>query len=170
MKNIVLIGMPGCGKSTVGVILAKALGMGFVDTDLMIQRQQGNTLQNLIDTYGLDRFREFEEQALLGVTEKFDTVIATGGSAVYSRKAMEWLKKHGTVYYLSLPTDELMRRLNNIKTRGIAMRPEDTIEDVFSRRAALYEEFADTIVDCYRKSPEDTVSEICGSHRLASVR
>ena len=170
MQNIVLIGMPAVGKSTIGVLLAKTMGFSFVDTDLIIQQETGRLLQDIIDKDGLDAFCEAEERAICSVTVRENAVIATGGSAVYSRKAMEWLKKYGKVYYLSLPTDELMRRLNNIRTRGIAMRPEDTLEDVFSRRSALYEEFADMIVDCHGRSPEDTVSEICGYHRLASIR
>lgn len=170
MKNIVLIGMPAVGKSTIGVLLAKTMGFSFIDTDLIIQQETGRLLQEIIDTDGLDAFCAAEEKAICSVEVKENAVIATGGSAVYSRKAMTWLKKHGTVYYLSLPTEEISRRLNNIRTRGIAMRPGDTLEDVFSRRMALYEEFADMIVDCHGKSPEDTVSEICGYHRLASIR
>lgn len=162
--------MPAVGKSTIGVLLAKTMGFSFIDTDLIIQQETGRLLQDIIDKDGLEAFCEAEERAICSVSVKGNAVIATGGSAVYSRRGMEWLKKHGTVYYLSLPTDELMRRLNNIRTRGIAMRPEDTLEDVFSRRAALYEEFADMIVDCHGRSPEDTVSEICGYHRLASIR
>ena len=111
--------MPGGGKSTVGVILAKTLGMGFVDTDLMIQQQQKNTLQSLIDAYGLDSFREFEEQALLSVPDSSDTVIATGGSAVFCPKGMAFLKENGVCLYLDLPIEELERRLTNITTLGI---------------------------------------------------
>ena len=170
MRNIVLVGMPGAGKSTIGVLLAKTLGFAFVDTDLIIQQNTGRLLQDIIDRDGLDAFCIDEERAICSVTVERNAVIATGGSVVYSRKAMDWLKKHGTVYYLSLPTDEITRRLNDIRTRGIAMRREDTIEDVFNRRAALYEEFADMIVDCHGRTPEDTVSEICGYHRLASIR
>lgn len=158
------------GKSTIGVLLAKTMGFSFIDTDLIIQRETGRLLQEIIDTDGLDAFCAAEEKAICSVEAEENAVIATGGSAVYSRKAMMWLKKHGTVYYLSLPTEEISRRLNNIRTRGIAMRPGDTLEDVFSRRTALYEEFADMIVDCHGKTPEDTVSEICGYHRSAAIR
>ena len=161
--------MPAVGKSTIGVLLAKTMGFSFVDTDLIIQQETGRLLQDIIDNDGLDAFCEAEERAICSVEARENAVIATGGSAVYSRKAMTWLKRYGTVYYLSLPADEISRRLNNIRTRGIAMRPGDTLEDVYNRRAALYEEFADTIVDCHGKSPEDTVSEICGYHRLSSI-
>ena len=168
MKNIVLIGMPAVGKSTIGVLLAKTMGFSFIDTDLIIQQDTGRLLQDIIDKDGLDAFCEAEERAICSVSAEENAVIATGGSAVYSRKAMEWLKKHGTVYYLSLPVDEISRRLNNIRTRGIAMRPGDTLDDVFRRRMSLYEEFADTIVECHGRSAEETVSEICECHRLAA--
>lgn len=165
MQNIVLIGMPAVGKSTIGVLLAKTMGFSFVDTDLIIQQETGRLLQDIIDKDGLETFCEAEERAICSVAAKENTVIATGGSAVYSRRAMEWLKKHGTVYYLSLPIEEISRRLNNIQTRGIAMRPEDTLDDVFRRRAALYEEFADMTVDCHGRTAENTVAEIRGYHR-----
>ena len=117
MENIILTGMPGCGKSTVGVILAKTLGMDFIDTDLIIQIQQKDKLQPLLDRYGTERFRQFEEQALLSVTAKEDTVIATGGSAVFCEQGMSHLKKNGICVYLEVPCDELVKRLKNI--RGI---------------------------------------------------
>ncbi len=165
MKNIVLIGMPACGKSTIGVLLAKTLGFTFIDTDLIIQQNTGRLLQEIIDNDGLDAFCIVEERAICSVTNIENAVVATGGSAVYSREAMLHLKQHGLVYYLSIPTDELRKRLSNIKTRGIAMRPTDTIEDVFARRMALYEEYADITVDCLGKSAEDIVEEISGYHK-----
>lgn len=166
MKNIVLIGMPSVGKSTIGVLLAKTLGFEFIDTDLIIQRDAGRLLQDIIDKDGLDAFCIAEERAICSVAAEENAVIATGGSAVYSREAMLHLKKRGTAYYLSLPPDEIKRRLSDIKTRGIAMRPGDAIEDVFARRAALYEEYADVTIDCRGKSAEETVSEIGEYHRL----
>lgn len=169
MKNIVLIGMPAVGKSTIGVLLAKTLGFAFTDTDLIIQQNTGRLLQEIIDNDGLDAFCAEEERAVFSVNMTQNAVIATGGSAVYSRDAMMFLKKHGIVYYLSLPTGELTKRLSNITTRGIAKRPEDTIEDVFQRRAELYGEYADVTIDCFGKSPEDTVLEICGCHKSAGV-
>ena len=167
MKNIVLIGMPAAGKSTVGVLLAKTLGFAFTDTDLIIQQNTGRLLQNIIDEDGLDAFCIEEERAICSVTAEQNAVIATGGSAVYSREAMLFLKKHGLVYYLSLPTEEITRRLSDIKTRGIAKRPEDTVEDVFRIRAELYREYADITVDCLGKTAEETVAEICEYHKLA---
>ncbi len=166
MKNIVLIGMPAVGKSTIGVLLAKTLGFEFIDTDLVIQRETGRLLQDIIDREGLDAFCIAEERAICSVAAEENAVIATGGSAVYSREAMLHLKKHGLVYYLSTPLEEIAKRLSNIKTRGIAMRPGDTIEDVFKRRAALYEEYADVTIDCFGKTAEETVSEISEYHRL----
>lgn len=166
MKNIILIGMPAVGKSTIGVLLAKTLGFSFIDTDLIIQHDTGRLLQDIINTDGLDAFCIVEERAICSVAVCENAVIATGGSAVYSRTAMEHLKKDGIVYYLKLPCKELSKRLSNIKTRGIAMRPTDTIEEVFKRRMALYEQYADVTIDCLDKSPEDTVSEISGYHKF----
>ena len=111
MENIILTGMPGCGKSTVGVILAKTLGMDFIDTDLIIQLQQHDKLQTLVDKYGKERFKCFEEQALLSVTPRENTVIATGGSAIFCERGMEHLKKNGICVYLEVPCDELIKRL-----------------------------------------------------------
>lgn len=169
MKNVVLIGMPACGKSTIGVLLAKALGFTFIDTDIVIQQETGRLLQDIIDSDGLDAFCIAEERAICSVNSESGCVIATGGSAVYSRTAMLHLKEHGLVYYLSLPTEEVEKRLTNIKSRGIAMRRGDTIEDVFRRRRALYEEYADITIDCLGKSLEETVSEISDYHRAAEI-
>lgn len=170
MKNIVLIGMPGCGKSTVGVLLAKAMGFRFIDTDIVIQERTGQLLQQMIDNSGLDAFCIEEERAIMSVEETSGCVIATGGSAVYSRSAMLHLKQNGFVYYLSLPVEQVEKRLYNIKTRGIAMRPGDSISDVFRRRRSLYEEYADITVDCQGKSMEEIVGEICSQHRLIGGR
>lgn len=168
MKNIVLIGMPAAGKSTVGVLLAKAIGFSFVDTDLIIQQNTGRLLQDIIDKDGLDAFCIDEERAICSVSAEENFVIATGGSAVYSREAMLHLKKYGVVYYLRISAEELKKRLSNIKTRGIAMRPGDTIEDVFARRSALYGEYADITVECDGKSVEEIVEEIYDYHRNLS--
>lgn len=165
MKNIVLIGMPAAGKSTIGVLAAKTLGFSFIDTDLIIQQNTGRLLQDIIDNDGLDAFCDDEERAICSVTAESNTVIATGGSAVCSRAAMLFLKRHGLAYYLSLPVGELSKRLSNITTRGIAKCPGDTIEDVFRRRAGLYDEYADVTIDCLGKSVEEIVAEICGCHK-----
>ena len=152
--------MPGCGKSTMGVILAKTLGMGFTDTDLIIQQQRKNTLQRLIDAYGLDRFRDFEEQALLSVAEKSDTVIATGGSAVFCPKGMDFLKENGVCIYLELPLEELERRLTNITTRGIACRKGESLGDILAEREPLYKRYADITLNCDGLTAEQIIEKI----------
>ena len=160
MKNIILIGMPACGKSTVGVLLAKTLAAGFVDTDLILQRQRKNTLQKLIDRYGLDRFRDFEDEALLAVTETEDVVVATGGSAVFCDRGMRYLKQNGICVYLELPLNELQKRLSNIKTRGIACRRGESLSDIFAERSPFYEKYADVRIDCSALTAEETVDKI----------
>ena len=160
MKNIILIGMPGCGKSTVGVILAKTLGMDFLDTDLIIQHQQKNTLQRLIDAYGLNSFREFEEQALLSVRHSCDTVIATGGSAVFCSNGMSGLKENGVCVYLDLPVNDLRRRLKNIRTRGIACRKGESLEEIFAEREPLYKKYADVTLECSGLTTEQIVEAV----------
>lgn len=143
--NIILIGMPGAGKSTVGVILAKTLGLGFVDTDLLICRQTGMPLQDYINTQGIERFLQAEEHAAL-MLECERTVIATGGSMVYSADAMAHLQSGGRTVFINVGLDELLKRLKNITTRGIAVAPGRTMADVYSERLPLYEEYADITV------------------------
>ena len=143
-----------------GVILAKTLGMGFVDTDLIIQQQQKSTLQKLIDAYGLDRFREFEEQALKSVAEKSDTVIATGGSAVFCPEGLEMLGENGICLYLDLSVEELKRRLTNITTRGIACRKGESLEEIFAEREPLYKKYADITLKCTGSTTEQTVEAV----------
>ncbi len=160
MANIILIGMPGCGKSTVGVILAKTLGIGFVDTDLIIQQRENRLLQNIIDTDGIDYFLDCEAQAVKTVNcDNF--VIATGGSVVYREDAIEHLKKNGKIVYLDVPLDEIKRRLNNISTRGIAAQKNDSIDDIYNERVVLYNKFADIIIKTNGESVEKTVEKIC---------
>lgn len=160
VKNIILIGMPGSGKSTVGVLLAKALGTGFIDTDLIIQVQQRNTLQRLIDLNGLTKFNSFEEAALLSVNEEADMVIATGGSAVFCDKGMRHLKRNGICVYLDLPICDLQLRLSNIKTRGIACRRGEGLEEIMAERTPLYKKYADVQIDCADKNSEQIVEKI----------
>lgn len=159
MKNIVLIGMPSSGKSTVGVILAKTLGMGFLDTDLTIQQREGMLLQTLIDNHGMKRFLEMEEEAILSVHPE-NTVIATGGSAVFGDRAMEYLQSVGNVVYLELDYPELERRLHNIKTRGIAAEKGESLLDIYNKRIPLYEKWAQVTVNSVGKTVEETVSDI----------
>ena len=159
IKNIVLIGMPGAGKSTAGVLLAKALGMDFCDTDILIQRKANTTLQKIIEERGIEEFLKLENEVLSGVSME-NTVIATGGSAVYSKDAMENLCKNGIVVYLKLTPDVLVSRLSNIKTRGIAMKKGQTIESLFEERNPLYEKYALYTVDENSLSVEETVTDI----------
>ncbi len=144
--NVVLIGMPGCGKSTVGVVLAKKLGFRFVDSDIVIQDQTGRLLQDIIDSSGLDAFLQAEEAALTSI--KTDcTVIATGGSAVYSARGMEHLKQNGIVVYINLALDEIEQRLDDTATRGIAGAEKMTLDELYDERVPLYEKYADITVD-----------------------
>ena len=150
--------MPACGKSTLGVVLAKTLGMSFMDTDLLIQKEEGTLLQEIIDGQGIDAFLKIEERVLSGIRVD-NTVIATGGSAVYSEKAMIYLKSIGEIVYIKLPLKEIERRLNNIKTRGVAMDPGQTLEDLYNYRVPLYEKYADLVIDTSGKTLEESLVE-----------
>lgn len=165
MDNIILIGMPGAGKSTVGVLLAKTLGYAFLDTDLLIQEREGDLLQRLVDRLGVDGFLEREADVLCGL-ECRRTVIAPGGSAVCRERAMENLRRLGPVVYLHLPLEELTRRLNNISTRGIALAPGQTLEELYVCRAPLYRSYADLTVEVGGQSLEKTVEQVVTTLRL----
>lgn len=147
MNNITLIGMPGSGKSTVGVLLAKALGYGFLDVDLVIQQREGALLQDILDSRGVEAFLDAEETAVLSVRCERH-IIAPGGSAICREKAALHLKSLGPVIYLKVPLEELSSRIQNLSTRGIAMKPGQTLADVMAYRAPLYEKYADLIIDC----------------------
>ena len=142
MRNVILIGMPGCGKSTVGVLAAKALTMDFVDTDLLLQRKAGRPLQRMVDELGAEGFAHVEEACVCGL-EARGTVIATGGSVAMEDAAMEHLKEGGLVIFLRLPLETLSRRLKNMKTRGIAMEKGQTLRDLYARRQPAPLEWAD---------------------------
>ena len=159
MKNIVLIGMPGAGKSTVGVLLAKSTLRSFVDTDLVIQQKQGKSLCEIIGEEGTDRFLEIENEAIASCSF-YCCVVATGGSAVFGKEAMETLKKDGTVVYLKLPVDEIKKRISDIRTRGVAVKPGVTLEEIFKERKPLYEKYADFTVDCTGLNAEQCVGKI----------
>ena len=159
MKNIVLIGMPGAGKSTIGVLLAKSTLMDFTDTDLLIQKKYSSALCDIINEKGINEFLKIENDVICEA-EFHNCVVATGGSAVYGEKAMEKLKNSGTVVYLKVDAAELKKRINNIHTRGIAMKEGTTIDELYSERAPLYEKYADITVDCASLTPEQCVDEI----------
>ena len=155
-RNIVLIGMPASGKSTVGVILAKVLGMDFIDSDLVIQKRENKKLSEIIEKCGVDGFLEKEEQALLGINVS-GTVIATGGSAVYSEAGMTHLKQNAAIVYLKVGLDPLKKRLNDIKGRGVVLRGGETFDEMYKERTSLYENYADAVIDEETASIEDTV-------------
>ena len=159
MDNIILIGMPGSGKSTVGVLLAKTLGYGFLDTDLTIQQREGALLQEILDQRGLEAFLDAEEAAICSV-DCARTVIAPGGSAVCRPGAIGHLRQLGRVVYLRLSLGALEGRVNNIGTRGIAMSPGQTLADVYADRAPLYDQYADCTVDADGQTLEETVSAV----------
>jgi shikimate kinase len=152
--NIVLIGMPGAGKSTIGVIMAKQAGMAFVDTDVTIQISQQRTLQDIIDTQGYLALRQIEEDVLLSL-ELDDHVIATGGSAAYSHAAMMHLKEHGVVVFLEVSLATLEKRIHNFATRGLAKRDDQSFENLFDERMHLYQKYADIHINCGEMSQED---------------
>lgn len=159
-SNLILIGMPGAGKSTVGVVLAKRAGLGFVDTDLLIQMRAGKLLQDVIDGEGLEAFRTIEEQTL----REFDVcnaVVATGGSAIYSDAAMEHLTSIGRIIFLDVSLEDLEQRLSNMATRGLVIDPEATLADLYAERQPLYLRWAEIIVDARHKNLEQVVEEIC---------
>lgn len=161
-KNLVLIGMPGVGKSTIGVLLAKAVSRPFIDTDLLIQTAEGARLQDIIDEKGLAAFLDIEERCILGLAWT-NAVIATGGSVVYSARAMDHLKRRGVVVYLELPLDELERRVVNMGSRGIVIAPGQTFASLYAERTPLYRCYADLTVPCAGLSHEQVVDAILRS-------
>lgn len=159
MNNIILIGMPGAGKSTVGVTLAKTLGMNFIDTDLIIQERYNALLQDMINNEGIDSFLRKEEKSILSL-ECNNSVIATGGSVVYSPVSMAHLKKLGKIIYLMLTYEEVESRISNIKTRGIVIEKGQQLSDVFVQRTPLYEKYCDIIVNCSGLGMEEIIEAI----------
>ena len=159
MDNIILVGMPGAGKSTLGVLLAKATGKLFVDTDIIIQQKTKRLLQDIIDNDGTDAFLKLEEEILMSVNEE-NTVIATGGSAVYSEKAMEHFAKSGKIIYLHVDFAEIEKRVTNITTRGIVLKNGKSLADAFAERKPLYDKYAHITVDCTGASVEDSVRKL----------
>ena len=150
-QSITLIGMPGAGKSTIGVLLAKELAKDFVDTDVLIQVKEGKTLQDIMDASDYLNLRRIEEEVILA-TDLRNHVIATGGSAVYGDAGMRHLKNYGPVVFLSVSLAELQKRIHNYASRGIARRPDQSFDDVFEERNRLYRQYADLVVACDSKN------------------
>ena len=158
-SNIVLIGMPGSGKSTVGVILAKQASLDFIDTDILIQRAAGRSLQEIVDIEGYMSLRGTEEEVILKLDSR-SHVIATGGSAIYSRTAMEHLKKEGIIVFLDVNIDTLTLRVCDYDSRGLAKRPGQTLADLFAERMSLYRTYADVTVSCEGMTQEEVCATI----------
>lgn len=157
--NIVLLGMPGSGKSTVGVLLAKRLGKRFIDTDLLIQEQEGRLLSEIIEAEGLERFIEIENRVNASV-EAENSVIAPGGSAIYGQEAMEHFRKIGEIVYLKLSFRSVARRLGDLTKRGVVFRPGQTLRALYKERCPLYEKYADYIVECDGKKIGETLEAV----------
>lgn len=159
MNNIILIGMPGAGKSTVGIVLAKKLGLKFTDSDLLIQEQKGILLHDIIREHGLDGFRSIENEVNKSIKAS-KTVIATGGSVVYCTEAMQHLKAIGTIIYLKLPYDEIEKRLGDLEQRGVAIKKGQTLKSLYEERVPLYEKYSDITITCDGKQLREIVNEI----------
>ena len=159
MKNIVLIGMPGAGKSTVGVVLAKHEGFGFLDSDLVIQEKTGLLLHEVISREGDEGFRQVENRVNASLRVRH-TVIATGGSVIYGREAMQHLRRIGTVVYLKLSCPSIAERLGDLKERGVTLKEGQTLQQLYDERVPLYERYADITIDCEEKSIREIVAEI----------
>jgi shikimate kinase len=167
-KSIVLIGMPGAGKSTIGILLAKELGLDFIDTDISIQVRWGETLQQITDESGYMVLRDYEEQVLL--SENIDhKVVATGGSAVYSDAGMARLKASATVIFLDVSLPALQQRVTNFDTRGIARRPEQSFEDLFAERSLLYQRYADIRIDCSNLGVNEALQAVLETLRDSAI-
>ena len=164
MENIVLIGMPGVGKSTVGVVLAKVLGYQFIDADLLIQKKMNMVLSEIIKREGTDGFMKIENDVNASI-ETDRTVIATGGSVVYCEEAMEHLKSIGTVIYLKLSLESLSKRLGNLVGRGVVLKKGQTLEHLYKERTPLYEKYADLTIDEENQELEDTLQTILNCYK-----
>ena len=158
-NNIILIGMPASGKSTVGVILAKILGYSFVDADIVIQKKEGRKLAEIIETEGIDGFIDIENKVNSEI-EVEKTVVSTGGSAVYGKEAMDHYKNIGKVVYLKVSMDVLTKRLKNAKQRGVVMREGQSLVSLYNERVPLYEKYADVVIDEGDKTMEEVVADL----------
>ena len=167
-SNIVLIGMPASGKSTIGVVLAKITGKDFADTDITIQQVEGRPLQQIIDEDGNDYFKKVEEEILTGFDAE-NCVIATGGSAAYYDRAMENLKKNGIGVYLKVSLSGIQSRLNNLETRGVTLKPGQTIADRYEERIPFYEKHCDLAVEAEGRDIWETAEIIAEKIRVFTI-
>ncbi len=167
-KNIIMIGMPGAGKSTIGVVLAKALCYSFVDSDLVIQRREGRPLSEIIEAVGVEDFLRIEDRINAELNET-DAVIATGGSAVYGENAMAHLKQTGVALYLKLGYDQVAARLGDLKSRGVVLRAGQDLRAAYDERCRLYERYADITVDANGKTISETLAAALDALRAAGV-
>ncbi len=155
MKNIILIGMPGCGKSTIGVVLAKMIGYRFTDSDIIIQEKDGRLLCEIIEQEGIEGFNAIEDK--INSEIKADrTVIATGGSVIYGKNAMEHFKQIGVIVYIRMPFDGIKMRLGDLAKRGVSMKKGQTLKELYDERVPLYEKYADIIIDEKGKGVSET--------------
>ncbi len=159
MDNIISYRYARSGEEHYWCFTGKTLGYQFLDSDIVIQEMEGALLQDIIDHKGLAYFEELEEKAVVSIEVK-RTVIATGGSVIYSEKAMAHLKALGRIVYLNVPYEEIERRLNNIETRGIAIGANESLRDLYNKRAVLYEKFAEHTITCLECSMETVVLKI----------
>ena len=160
LDNIIFIGMPGCGKSTLGVLFAKAQTYAFCDTDLLVQQKEKLPLFKIIEKKGLSGFLETESRVVSSISGFHRTVISTGGSVVLSERAMQNLQRNGIIVYIKLPCEEIKARVKNITTRGIVMNKNETLEDIYRERTPLYEKYADVTVDCTGLKSEQSLERI----------
>ena len=158
-NSLILIGMPGSGKSTLGSLLSTALEKELVDTDALIQQQQKKTLQNIVDEQGYLALRAIEEEVLLNIACP-NHIIATGGSAIYSDDAMHHLSQFGPIVFLDVPLNELLNRVHNIDSRGLVRNPNQSFTDLYKERHPLYLKHADVVIDCENKTLESIIAEI----------
>ena len=158
-SSIILIGMPAAGKSSIGVILAKVLGYDFIDSDLLIQKAAGKKLKEIIEERGVDGFLALENEVNRGI-DVSETVIATGGSAVYGKEAMEHFAGTGTIVYLKVPYEVLCRRLDDIRQRGVVLREGQTLRELYDERSRLYEKYADLIIEEENRNMEEILQDV----------
>ena len=165
MNNMILIGMPASGKSTVGVIAAKMLGMDFMDTDIVLQKRENKRISDIISEIGVEGFLRTEEEAVLSVDAN-NTIIATGGSVIYKQRAMDHLASLGILVYLKVDKDSLFQRLSDIQQRGVVLREGQSLDEMFAEREKLYQKYANYSIDETGLSVEGTVAELVKYNRI----